>query len=99
MLKEILAVFADATGLSTNLDKCVATPIRCSSDQVEEFRGALGCRVSDFPCRYLGIPLSVYKLKRTEEQALIDTVAARIPAWKGNLLNLAGRATLAAVTC
>jgi hypothetical protein len=26
VLKEIIAVFADATGLSTNLDKCVATP-------------------------------------------------------------------------
>jgi hypothetical protein len=77
VLKEILAVFADATGLSTNLDKCVATPIRCSSDQVEEFRGALGCRVSDFPCRYLGIPLSVYKLKRTEEQARSSTLSRR----------------------
>jgi hypothetical protein len=29
-IKTILQIFGDATGLYTNLDKCVATPIACS---------------------------------------------------------------------
>ncbi|XP_066334366.1 uncharacterized protein [Miscanthus floridulus] len=33
-------------------------------------------------------------LRRTEEQFLIDTVAARIPLWKGQLMNTAGRVAL-----
>lgn len=98
ILKEVLRMFAEATGLHTNLDKCAVTPIRCSSEQTEEFRAGLGCRVVHFPCRYLGIPLSIYKLKKADEQAIIDSVAARILAWKGKLLNLAGRSTLTAVT-
>jgi hypothetical protein len=32
--------------------------------------------VSPFPCRYLGIPLSLLRLKRVDEQALVDRVAA-----------------------
>lgn len=58
----------------------------------------LSCRAEEFPCRYLGIPLSVFKLKRADEQALIDKVAARIPTWKGSLLNVAGRTALAKAT-
>ena len=54
----------------------------------------LGCQLSFFPCLYLGIPLNVRKLRRNEEQFLIDKVASRIPRWKGNMLNLAGRAVL-----
>jgi hypothetical protein len=40
----------------------------------------------------------VSKLKRSEEQSLVDKVAARIPGWKGRLLNAAGHTTLVAAT-
>ena len=58
----------------------------------------MACRLEGFPTRYLGIPLSVRKLKRSDEQALVDKVAARIPGWKGNLLNAAGRTALVKAT-
>lgn len=57
----------------------------------------LSYRVEPFPC-HLGIPLSVHKLKRSEEQFLVDKVAKRIPSWKGSLLNAAGQAALVAST-
>jgi hypothetical protein len=34
------------------------------------------------------------RLRRSDEQQLVDTIARRIPTWKGNLLNAAGRTTL-----
>lgn len=49
--------------------------------------------------RNLRLPLSVHKLKKADEQALVDAVASRIPAWRGNFLNLAGRATLMRSPC
>jgi len=58
----------------------------------------LACGVQQFPCRYLGIPLSVYRLKRANVQLLVDKVAARIPGWKGQLLNAAGRMALISAT-
>jgi hypothetical protein len=46
----------------------------------------------------LGIPLSLGQLRRAEEQALVDAVAARIPTWKSRLLTHAGRVLLTKVT-
>lgn len=61
---------------------------------IDTVQQVLSCRVEEFPSRYLGVPLSIYRLSRASEQPLIDSIAARIPTWKGNLLNAAGRATL-----
>ena len=35
--------------------------------------------LAPFPCKYLGIPLTLLKPRRADEQPLIDKVAARIP--------------------
>ncbi|XP_066342178.1 uncharacterized protein [Miscanthus floridulus] len=98
VLKGALELFGKASGLFCNLDKSVATPIVFSDQQMHMIQNTLSCRLEDFPCRYLGIPLSIFKLKRTYEQALVDAVAARIPQWKGRLLNVAGRTALARAT-
>lgn len=54
--------------------------------------------MQSFPCKYLGVPLSVYKLSKAEELPLVQAVANQTPKWKGNLLNLVGRAMLTAIT-
>lgn len=86
-LKGALNIFGLASGLFSSLDKSVATPIHCSAEDMERVQSILSCQIEPFPCKYLGIPLSVHKLKRSEEQFL----ANRIPSWKGSLLNAAGR--------
>jgi hypothetical protein len=95
-IKAVLTIFGLASGLFSNLDKSVATPLHCSN--VARVRDILSCRIEDFPCRYLGVPLSVRRLKRLDEQPLIDKVAARLPKFKGNLLNVAGRSALVKAT-
>jgi len=98
VVKTILHVFGLASGLFTNLDKSRASPLNCEQEDLERVQQVLACGVADFPVRYLGIPLSVFRLKWADEQPLIDKVAARIPAWKGGLLNVAGRTALAKAT-
>ena len=58
----------------------------------------LSCTIGAFPCKYLGIPLSTCKLRRSEEQFLIDIVVARIPLWKGHLMNTTGKVALTQAT-
>jgi hypothetical protein len=82
----------------SNLDKSVATPIACSEEDIDQVCSVLSCGIEGFPCRYLGIPLSVYKLRRSVEQGLIDAIAARIPLWKGKMLNVVGRMALTNAT-
>ena len=98
VLKLTLQTFGLASGLFANLDKSMATPMHCSEDDIARVQQILSCQVEGFPGRYLGIPLSIFRLKKGEEQALIDAIAARIPLWKGNLLNIAGRMTLVKCT-
>ena len=47
-----------------------------------------------FPIRYLGIPLSIYKLRKCDLQHLVDKVIASLPTWKAGLLTKAGRTVL-----
>lgn len=54
----------------------------------------LPCPVSDFPCKYLGVPLSPIKLTRSQIQPIIDKIADRLPGWKADLLTKAGRKIL-----
>lgn len=96
-LRSVLQIFGRASRLFANLDKSVATPLHCTEEQIQRVQQFLSYRPEDFPCRYLGVPLSIYRLKREQEQAVIDTVAARILQWRGNLLNVAGRTTLVKV--
>jgi hypothetical protein len=56
------------------------------------------CQLATFPCRYLGIPLSIYQLKKSGMQPLVDAVVGRLPARMGRLMSKAGRTTLTKVT-
>jgi hypothetical protein len=49
----------------------------------------LACDIKEFPCSYLGLPLSVHKLSRAELHKIVDKVADNLPKWKGALINKA----------
>jgi hypothetical protein len=95
MVKELLRVFGEASGLVTNISKCSMTPIQCEGHVIGAAQEVLPCNVVPFPYKYLGLPLSVKKLPRSSFLELIDKVVAKLPA--GRLLvftQLGGRATL-----
>ncbi|WVZ92630.1 LOW QUALITY PROTEIN: hypothetical protein U9M48_038679, partial [Paspalum notatum var. saurae] len=83
LTKEILRIFGEASGLVTNISKCSVTPIHCEEQDIVVVHNSLPCKVQDFPCRYLGLPLT-----------LIDKVADKLPGWKASMMNPAGRVTL-----
>jgi hypothetical protein len=97
-MKAALTIFGLAFGLFSNLDKSVAMLMHCIDSDIARVQDILSCRIEEFPCSYLGVPLSVRMLKRSEEQPLIDRVAAHIPKWKSNMLNVAGRTALVTAT-
>jgi hypothetical protein len=76
----VLELFAGAIGLCTNVSKCQLTLIICSKDETMELQQAFPCQVVHFPCRYSGLPLSVYKLHKFDLQLLADAVANRLPS-------------------
>lgn len=92
-IREILNFFGSTSGLHTNLQKSLIAPIACNAEQVQNIQGILPAQIAVFPIQYLGLPLSVTRLKKSHFQSLIDKVAASIPTWKAPLMNKAGRLT------
>ena len=52
--KEILALFGDASGLLTNLQKSLIAPVACSDSEVALAGQLLPAEIADFPVKYLG---------------------------------------------
>ena len=94
MVKGILEIFARATGLKTNLNKSHVSPIQCDLESTVTVLTHFPGKIDPFPITYLGIPLGLRKLRKNELQPLVDKVANRLPSWKANLLNKAGRTVL-----
>jgi hypothetical protein len=48
-LKELLDLFADATGLTINFHKSTLVPLHVDDADQREIKAALGCRLEGFP--------------------------------------------------
>jgi len=75
----ILNLFDEATGLKTNLQKSNVLPIRCGVTELAAMQNLLPCALTDFPCKYLGLPLSLKKLTKEQIQPIIDRIADQLP--------------------
>jgi hypothetical protein len=62
--KAILDIFAAASGLQINSNKCLLNPIQCNIEDTVNLLRFFPGRLQAFPCNYLGVPLSVTKLRR-----------------------------------
>jgi hypothetical protein len=66
-------------------------PIRC--EERETIASTLAYSVSEFPCIYLGLPISDRKIKKADLLHWVERIGDKLPGWKANLMNMAGRAT------
>lgn len=94
LIKEIMRIFGVASGLVTNIRKSSFVPIRCSDQDLATVSRSLPYSAGQFPCKYLGLPLSHKKLLKGDFYPLIDRVADQLPLWKASLIHPAGRAVL-----
>jgi hypothetical protein len=93
-IKELLRLFGVATGLHTSILKSSATPIRCNTDDRQLIAQHLLCPVLDFPIPYLGVPLSIWKLRAQDLQPLIDKLHGKLAGWRAGLLSKGDRLVL-----
>jgi hypothetical protein len=88
---DMLQLFGESSGLKTNLQKSNVLPIRCGDPEIQVLHELLPCELAEFPCKYLGLPLSLKKLSREHLQPIIDSIANQLPGWKADLTTRAGR--------
>ncbi|XP_010236490.1 uncharacterized protein LOC104584074 [Brachypodium distachyon] len=93
-LLSILDTFGTATGLGINMAKCSVAPIRCTNIDLDDvLQPFLGERV-DFPFRYLGLPLSLGRLRLAHLQPILDRARTKLAGWHGKWINAGGRRAL-----
>jgi len=89
---QLLDLFGDASGLRTNVQKSNVLPIHCTEENLVLIQNLLPCEIQNFPCKYLGLPLTIKKLTKEQVQPIIDKIAHQLPGWKADLTTRAGRA-------
>jgi hypothetical protein len=94
MLKAIMEWFGDANGLKINVSKSTVAPIRCSQVDLDEILQNFGGPRVSLPISYLGLPITLGRLKMVNLQTVLDKAATRMNGWQGKLLNLGGRREL-----
>lgn len=93
-VQAILHNFGLSTGMVTNLSKSEIYAIRCEDLDLQDIISPFPAQLKAFQCTYLGLPLHIRKHKKSDVQPLIDRFSARLPTWKGKLLNKTGRTVL-----
>jgi hypothetical protein len=94
LVMSILQVFGEASGLRNNTQKSSVLLIRCSDNKKVVVQQFLPCDLLEFPCQYLGLPLSLTKITRDQLHPIIDKIVDYLPGWKADLLTKLGRKIL-----
>ena len=68
--------------------------IRAGQEDEQLVRDALPCKMESFPCKYLGLQLSIKQLKRSEWQSMVDAALHIVPGWQRGLVTQPGRLIL-----
>ncbi|GJN41102.1 hypothetical protein PR202_gn00429 [Eleusine coracana subsp. coracana] len=88
----LLQIFGEASGLKINIQKSSVAPIQCEAHDLEVIQEHLPCQIIEFPVKYLGLPLSLKKLSKSQLQPFIDRLADLLPGWKAELMTRMGHA-------
>ena len=81
-------VWLKTSGLKTSLVQSSVSPIHCSEDDMKTATDILSSALKEFPCTYLGLPLTIHK--PTKNDLLFDKVDHYLPGRKVSLLNRSG---------
>jgi hypothetical protein len=82
-------------GLCTNFLQSSVAAIRCANIDLNDILHDIPASRAYFPMRYLGLPLSIWCLRRRDFQHFEDKCAGKLPTWNGKFVNMAGRVSLA----
>jgi hypothetical protein len=79
-LHNLLQFFDKAMGLCMNIAKSEVFPIYCDATATGGIMGKFAATLSALPGKYLGLPLRIGRLRREDDQVLVDKVAGKLLA-------------------
>jgi len=94
LLMEALGAFHNAVGLKANLHKSQIVIGGASAELRNRCLRVTGLQDTEFPLKYLGVPITASRLTKIECSALIEKITARVHVWATRNISFAGRALL-----
>ncbi|XP_039134368.1 uncharacterized protein LOC120271757 [Dioscorea cayenensis subsp. rotundata] len=94
IIKLILFIYKDISGLAINLHKTCLFSTGFGSLPSQSSLGTLNCAASTLPITYLGVPIAGRRPRYQDWEVLIHKVKDRLTSWKANYLSLGGRLIL-----
>jgi hypothetical protein len=77
------------TGLCTNFHKIFVVPTCCENVNIVEILNGLPVVRAHFPMKYIGLPLSIWCLRRADFQHLEEKVAGKLTIYNEKLITTA----------
>ena len=77
-LLSIREQFGNVSGLKLNLAKCMVAPIRCLGIDVDHILEPFAGQKVSFPIRYLGLPITLGRLKLVHLQNVLDRAKTKM---------------------
>ena len=74
----ILEKFGETTGLKLNIKRCTVAPIRCAEINLDHILESFKGKRTNFPITYLGLPLTLGRLKVIHVQSIVDKSRSRL---------------------
>ncbi|XP_021864059.2 uncharacterized mitochondrial protein AtMg01250-like [Spinacia oleracea] len=94
LMLEGFKLFSNTTGLKVNASKSSVYCCGISPTDKEAIGAITGFQFGSLPFRYLGVPISVGKLRASDCEALVDKMTLEIKVWSSRNIYFAGRAQL-----
>ncbi|WVZ69705.1 hypothetical protein U9M48_018450 [Paspalum notatum var. saurae] len=94
ILKILLCVFEQLSGLKINFHKSELYCFGKANDHVDQYSQILGCGVGKYSFKYLGIPINFRKLNNKDWRMVEKRFQKKLNSWKGKLLSYGGRLVL-----
>jgi hypothetical protein len=82
LVLDVLQLFGKASGLQTNVQKSSVLLIRSDEHSLLTAKELLLCEFTDFPFKYLELPLSLKKLTKPQVQSIVDKMTSMLLGWK-----------------
>ncbi|GKA87761.1 putative RNA-directed DNA polymerase, eukaryota, reverse transcriptase zinc-binding domain protein [Tanacetum coccineum] len=90
----MLHCFFLISGLKINVDKSIVLGVGVSTEEVAQMASIIGCGVSKFPFKYLGVPVGGNMSRCVNWDVVIQKFSSKLSSWKARLLSVGGRLSL-----
>lgn len=89
-LKSLLNSFSISTGFKINFNKSMMVPINVSEERISILANTFGCSIGSLPFTYLGLPLSLNRLRAVDFLPLVNKCERRLTGLS-SFLNQVGK--------